>query len=383
MLFDSLSWLALAAACSWIALLLVPWRPWSTSEHLVVTSPTGPADLSEVTVLIPARDEASHIAATVAAVRAQGVGHRIIVIDDQSRDGTAEAARHAGAEVIAGQPLAAGWTGKLWALEQGRRQVVSPLILQLDADIELRPGVISALIKRQAAGYGMVSVMAMLPAVATIQKLLLPAYVWFFMLLYPFRLANGPSPRFAAAAGGCLLIQSRVLAKLGGYEAIRGRVIDDCALAAAVKRRGARTWIGLSRDVISRRNCQGVPQVRDLVARTAFTQLGHSTALLLVLTAVMLVLFWLPLVLLYFAPAASWTAFPWSALVGATAWLAMVMAYAPLLAFYGLSSLWGLTLPIIAALYLWMTWVSAWRHWRGRGAQWKGRTYGTDATNDA
>jgi hypothetical protein len=160
------------------------------------------------------------------------------------------------------------------------------------------------------------------------------------MLLYPFRLANGPSPRSAAAAGGCLLIQSQVLTKLGGYQAIRGRVIDDCALAAAVKRRGARTWIGLSREVISRRNCHGVTQVRDLVARTAFTQLGHSTALLLALTA-------------------------------------------PLLAFYGLSSLWGLTLPIIAALYLWMTWLSAWRHWRGRGAQWKGRTYGTDATNDA
>lgn len=383
MIYDALAWLSLATGLAWLALLLVPWRPWSTAERLMATVSNGPADLSEVTVLIPARDEANHIAATVAAVRAQGVGHRIIVIDDQSTDGTAEAARCAGAEVITGQPLAAGWTGKLWALEQGRRQVVSPLILQLDADIELRPGVIPALLKRHASGYGLVSVMAMLPAISPIQKLLLPAYVWFFMLLYPFRLANGPSPRFAAAAGGCLLIQTDVLATLGGYEAIRGRVIDDCALAAAAKRRGARTWIGLSEQVISHRTCQTVAHVRDLVARTGFTQLGHSTMALVALTAVMLWLFWLPLAALYVGPTLSWTVFPWAAVAGAAAWLAMVLAYAPLLAFYGLSPAWGLVLPITAALYLWMTWVSAWRHWRGRGAQWKGRTYGTDTANDA
>lgn len=355
------------AAALWLALLLAPWRPWSTRDRVAARATVSPGDLSMLTVLIPARDEAAHIRATVEAVQAQGIGHRIMVIDDQSSDGTGDQARAAGAEVIRGEPPPPGWTGKLWALEQGRRQVETPLILQLDADIELAPGLLTVLLSRQAGGRALVSVMALLPTDTFVQRLLLPAYVWFFMLLYPFRLANGAGRRFAAAAGGCLLIQSQALAQLGGYAAIRGAVIDDCALAAAVKRQGGRIWIGLSRDVISRRGCRTLGQIRDLVARTAYTQLGHSTALLLALTVLMAWLFWLPLLALPVTGSA--------ALAGLVAWLAAALAYLPLLRFYRLSPLWGLTLPVIAGLYLWMSWVSAWRHWRGRGAQWKGRHY--------
>ncbi len=357
-----------AAAMVWLSLLLVPWRPWSVRERLIARPDQRAADLSELTVLIPARDEARHIAATVTAARAQGAGHRIVVIDDQSSDDTAELARAAGAEVLSGSAPPSGWTGKLWALEQSRQSVATPAILQLDADIELGPGVLPALLAKRREGHALVSLMALLPSGNLVQKLLLPAYVWFFMLLYPFRLANGPSPRFAAAAGGCLMVDTAVLAGIGGYGAIRGAVIDDCSLAAAIKRAGGRTWIGLSRETVSRRGCRTLAQVRDLVARTAYTQLRHSTAALVAVSLLMLWLFWLPPAALAMGGG--------TAVFATAAWLAPALAYVPLLRFYRLSPLWALALPLIAALYLWMSWVSAWRHWRGRGAQWKGRHYG-------
>ncbi|HBK55881.1 MAG TPA: glycosyl transferase [Xanthomonadales bacterium] len=370
MTVDWLVGTGLAALLAWVVLLALPWRPWSPGEPLQARPSDGPVDLSDLTVLIPARDEAELIATTVAAVRSQGVGHRILVIDDGSSDGTADFARAAGAEVIEAVPLATGWTGKLWALEQGRRQVVSPLILQLDADIELRPGVLPALVERFSEGLGLASIMAVLPTRTLVQRLLLPAYVWFFMLLYPFRLANGTATRSSAAAGGCLLVRADALQAIGGYRAIRHAVIDDCALAAAIKRAGHRTWIGLSRDVISRRACTTIAEVRDLVARTAYIQLRRSPMLLVACTLAMAWLFLLPPLLPLIDPTA-----PLHLTVAIGVGVAMVFGYGPLLNFYRLSPLWALALPVTAGLYLWMTWVSAWRHWRGHGAQWKGRRY--------
>lgn len=361
-----LTLLAILAAIAWLGLLALPWRPWDTRERL--DSKPGEHDLSAVTVLIPARNEADHIAETVAAVRAQGPGLRIWVIDDQSEDDTAARARAAGAEVLTGHPPPPpGWSGKLWALEQARRRVPTSLILQLDADITLRPGVLPALLDLREQGYSVASAMALLPAGNVVQRLLLPAYVWFFKLLYPFELANSRSRRHAAAAGGCLLIDRHLLADFGGYRSIARELIDDCALAAQAKRRGSRTWVGLSHDVISRRDCSRLGQVRDLVARTAYTQLRHSPGWLLAVTALMLVLFWVP-------PLA-WLGGVGAGIAGAVAWVASMAAYVPLLRFYRLSPLWALGLPITALLYLWMCWVSAWRHWWGRGAEWKGRRY--------
>ena len=250
----------------------------------------------------------------------------------------------------------------------------APWLLQVDADIEVAPGLLAALLRQQAdggaGGYDLVSIMALLPVAGVWQRLLLPAYVWFFMLLYPFRLANGPNPRFAAAAGGCILLRRRLLEKIGGYAAVRHAVIDDCALATACKRAGGRTWVGLSRQVVSHRASESLRDVADLVARTAYTQLRHSPLLLLVVSGLLVFAFWLPPVLLLLPGMA-----PLTRIGAGLAWLAMAAAYVPLLRFYRLLPLWAVALPLVATLYLGMTWLSAWRHWRGIGASWKGRNY--------
>ncbi len=365
---DIIALFAAFAAAGWLALLIHPAQPWRIRERLLAArSPGEPLDPATLTVLIPARNEAAHIGATIAALRTAGRGVRIIVIDDQSSDQTAEIARRAGVEVIAGRPLPAGWTGKLWALEQGRRHVTTPLILQLDADIELCPGVLEALIDQQKQGCSLVSVMALLPVTNAIERWLLPPFVWFFKLLYPFALANRPG-RVAAAAGGCLLIEQDRLERLGGYSALRGAVIDDCTLARLIKRDGGRIWIGLSHDVKSRRSAATLADVKNLIARTAYTQLRHSPLLLAAATFLMLMMFGAPALALAGAPGAG----RW---LGAAAYSALFIAYLPLLRFYKLNSLWATSLPFAAAFYLAATWLSARRHWRGAGAVWKGRTY--------
>ncbi len=362
--------LATVSALIWLIILILPWRPWGISECLEPASETVEApDLRDLTVLIPARDESAHIAATVTAVAQQGNHHRIIVIDDQSSDNTAELASQAGAEVISGAALPAGWTGKLWALEQGQQRVCSPLILQLDADITLQPGILPVLVnKLQHEQLAMVSIMALLPTAGFWQKLLLPAYVWFFKMLYPFALANGGNPHFAAAAGGCILLRTESLKTAGGYTAIKHAVIDDCSLAARFKQKGQRIWIGLSRSVISRRASRTLSDIGQLVTRTAFTQLRYSVLLLLLTTLLLIVVFWMPIAVLFIND-------PHVRIPGIVCILAMFSAYRPLIRFYRLSPLIGLTLPLIATLYLVMTWQSAWQHWQGTGSRWKGRNY--------
>lgn len=366
-------WLALPGAVIWLVILALPWRPWLTGETLDCEQPVNDADLSDVTAVIPARNEAETLPVTLAALARQGANLEIVVVDDQSRDGTASVIPHlwlTRTRLVSGTAPPAGWSGKLWALEQGRRQVRRRLILLLDADIELRLGMVAALrAKLRRDRLQLVSLMARLRTESLWEKLLVPAFVYFFKLLYPFRLANDPAcPRVAAAAGGCILVEARVLEEIGAFASIRGELIDDCALAARVKQRGFATWIGLTRSVHSIRRYDTLRPVWSMVARSAFTQLRHSSLLLLGVTAAILAGYCLPLLAL---GAGS----PIAAVLSLIALTAMMLSYFPTLRFYRLSPAWALALPLIGLLYLAMTWSSAYHWWVGRGSAWKGRTY--------
>ena len=317
---------------------------------------------------MPARDEGPTVGRTVAALVAQGVG-RVVVIDDQSTDDTAIVATQAGAEIIAGSPLPAGWVGKLWALEQGRRTVSSPLTLLVDADIELRPGVVAAL--KQRKGFALVSLMAVLEMESPWEKLLIPAFVYFFKLLYPFRLSNSSNRLIAAAAGGCVMIETSMLERIKGFTSFKDAIIDDCALARAVKRNGGRTWLGLTHSAVSRRTMHGLKPIWSMVARSAFAQLQYSTLLLVACIAMLVLAFWVPVIGI-FDPHTRWTA----CLTLAT----MMATYIPVLRFYGRSPAWALGLPVAGTLYLLMTISSAVRGWRGVRSRWKGRDYPSSGT---
>jgi hopene-associated glycosyltransferase HpnB len=356
----------------WVGVLLLPWAPWRVRERLTSDPAQLPPDLSDTTALVPARDEATTIATALRALVQQGRGLRVIVVDDRSTDGTAAVAREvkaSGVEVVDGRPLPLGWTGKLWALEQGRGHVTTPWTLLMDADVVLAPGTLGALrarLDREGARLG--SLMVELAMEGFWERLLLPPFVYFFRLLYPFHLANSPTSRVAAAAGGCILVETRVLEEIGGFHALRDALIDDCTLARRVKDRGHRTWIGLTRAARSLRRYHDLATIWDMVARTAYTQLRYSPLLLLLCTMTLGGAFWLPVVGL-FAPLAMtrWLA--------GTALVAMAVSYAPILRYYGVPGRWAVTLPVAATLFLAMTWASAGRYWRGTRSRWKGRAY--------
>ncbi|MGE0484788.1 MAG: glycosyltransferase [Gammaproteobacteria bacterium] len=362
----------------WLALLLVPWRPWSTRESLAPlrAEQAGRVRLDDITALIPARDEACCIASTLRGLGVQGELARIILIDDQSSDGTATVARDSGVdalEIVAGSTPPPGWSGKLWALEQGLARVDSDYVLLLDADIELAPGMLAALAaRRDAQGLDLVSIMASLHMGNGWEKLLLPPFIFFFKLLYPFALANEPRSRVAAAAGGCILLRTAALRALGGFEALHDAIIDDCTLASRIKRAGGRTWLGLSRDVRAIRPYATLANIWNMVARTAFTQLRYSTALLVLCTAMLALSFGVPLAALAAGDAAT--------ACGLLALAALTVAYWPTVRYYGLAPGWALTLPCAAVLFLAMTWTSALRYWRGERSRWKNRSYERHAT---
>ena len=363
---------AITGAAIWLTILLLPWRPWSTNEVLDVSSPLPEVDLGDITVLIPARNEAETIKATLPALTAQGRGLNIILIDDQSSDGTGQVARKAVDEnllIIKGKSLPSGWTGKLWALEQGRSHIRTPFTLLLDADIEPLPGIIGELKRAmQERDVQLISLMAELRMDTFWEKLLMPAFIYFFKLLYPFHLSNSSSSKVAAAAGGCILMETRVLDEIGGFNSLRGELIDDCALAKRVKSKGYKTWMGLSHSVRSLRPYEKLRTIWEMVARTAFTQLHYSGLLLALCTAIMVLSFVVPGLGLFLP---SGMAKFFSALGLAI----MILCYLPTLKFYGLPGRWALALPLIGILYLAMTWTSAMRYWLGGGSHWKGRAY--------
>ena len=359
-------------AIIWIIILLLPWRPWSTRERLQGGDPSPLPDTSDLTVLIPARNEARQIGRTLAAIRGQAPDVAVLMVDDRSDDGSSEAARAAGLanlKVIEGLPMPDGWTGKLWALDQGLAEVETPLTLLLDADIELGPGIISAsLEQRRTKDLQMVSLMATLETHGFWEKLLLPAFVYFFKLLYPFHLSNSSFRWAAAGAGGCVLIETEILREIGAFDSLKGELIDDCALAAKVKAADHRIWTGLSHSVVSHRQYDGIGKIWEMVARTAYTQLRYSPFLLVGCVAALSWAFWLPALGLAVGDQAA-------RIASMAAMIAMIATYVPTLRFYRLSPLWALLLPVTGTLYLAMTVDSAWRYYRGVRSTWRGRVY--------
>lgn len=379
-----LTWIAASSLAAWLWLLLGQGLFWRTDIRL----PPGeePSHWPTVAIVVPARDEAEVLPLSLPSLLAQDYPGRaeIFLVDDGSTDGTGALARQLAA-LAPPQGLAltvdspgepeAGWTGKLWALRHGmalaRERTDADFLLLTDADIAHAPGSLRGLVSAAIGSrLDLVSQMARLRADSGWERLIVPAFVYFFAQLFPFSWVNRPSARTAAAAGGCVLLRSDAALRARLPESIRGAVIDDVTLARAVKRGGGgRIWLGLADGVDSVRPYDRLPQLWQMVARSAYAQLGHSP---LVLAGTVL-----GLALVYLVPPA--TALAGSA-VGAVAWAVMTLTYVPMLRYYRLAPWWALTLPATAALYLLMTLDSARQHHRGRGAAWKGRTYAPEKT---
>lgn len=364
--------LAALSLAIWLVLLLGRGMFWLARERDTRAMPPAPGSWPEVVAIVPARDEADVIARSVGSLLLQDYPgpFRVILVDDQSSDGTADIARALGSErleVITGAPLARGWTGKLWAVSQGTaRAGETPRYLWLtDADIEHAPDTLRMLVTRgEAGGLSLVSLMALLHCETPPERMLVPAFVFFFQMLYPFGLVNRPTG-IGAAAGGCMLVRREALERAGGIAAIRGALIDDCTLGALLKRQGP-VWLGLTRRSRSIRPYRGFAPVAAMISRSAYAQLRYSPVLLAGTVLGMILVYLAPPALALFANGlVRW--------LGLAAWAIMALAFQPMLRFYRRSPLWGVALPGIAAFYLGCTMLSAWQHLRGRGGMWKGR----------
>ena len=402
----------------WLYLVVAHGGFWRARER-DIGAIEPPAHWPEVVAVVPARDEAAVIGRSLASVMGQDYPgrFRVVLVDDASSDGTAAIARQvaataqksspakAGAQarryslrresltspsrnwdpafaggelaaapeeapsplhILPGQSLPPGWTGKLWAVSQGIAVAGTPDYLWLtDADIEHAPDTLRSLVARaEAEGRVLVSLMARLRCESLAERALIPAFVFFFQLLYPFARVNRPGPT-AAAAGGCVLVRRDALARAGGIAAIRGALIDDCALGAALKREGP-IWLGLTDRSRSIRAYGGFGEVAAMISRSAYAQLGYSAFRLIGTLA--------GLALVYLAPPLLTLAGPGPArALGLATWALMALSFQPMLRFYRRSPLWGLALPLIASFYTACTLISALDHHRGRGGMWKGR----------
>jgi hopene-associated glycosyltransferase HpnB len=363
--------LALLCAAIWAWLVAAHGRFWQSGP---VLAPAHPASAPPVAIVVPARDEAALIERTLRSLLAQDYAgpFRVILVDDQSTDGTAAIARALAdprLAVIAGRPRPAGWSGKLWAVAQGIAAAEDAAFVFLtDADIVHDPRHLATLMARAERGdLDMVSEMVALSCDSPAERALVPAFVFFFQLLYPFAWVNDPLRATAAAAGGSILIRRRALARIGGIAAIRGALIDDVALARAVKR-GGRIWLGHSALARSIRPYPAAADIWRMIARTAYTQLRHSPALLLLTVLGMAVVWLAPPALALFGHGAA-------RLLGLAAWLAAMASYLPTLRRFARSPAWALALPAIAVFYTAATIASAIAHHRGQGAVWKSRAY--------
>jgi hopene-associated glycosyltransferase HpnB len=337
-------------------------------------APPEPDAWPSVAAVVPARNEAELIARSVGSLLAQDYPgrFRVVLVDDQSGDGTGAAALALGDDrltVLDGAAHPAGWTGKLFAVHQGVAHANAeepPDYLWLtDADIAHAPDNLRRLVARaEAHKFVLTSLMAKLHCESFAERFLIPAFVFFFDMLFPFAWANDPQKRIAAAAGGCMLIKREALARAGGIESIRHAIIDDCALARRMKMQGP-IWLGFTERAASLRPYPRIADIRAMVSRSAYAQLGYSP---LVLAGTVL-----GMALLYIVPLAALLTGGLGALGGALAWAAMTIAFQPMLHFYRLSPLWGLAMPLIGVFYAAFTIDSAAQHWRGRGGMWKGR----------
>jgi hopene-associated glycosyltransferase HpnB len=339
-----------------------------------------PLKWPRVVAVVPARNEAESIAQSVEPlVRQNYPGElHIIVVDDHSEDGTASlalaAAHSAGAanrvNVLRSAPLEPGWTGKLWALQQGIAGAIEfkpDFFWFTDADIVHAPDTLSRLVARaQRQRLDLTSFMVLLRAKTLPERLMIPAFLYFFLMLYPPKWIAEPKSRTAGAAGGCILLARSALERIGGFTAIRGEVIDDCALARVVKHSGGTIWMGLTRKSLSLRGYNTFVEIRDLIARTAFTQLRYSTLLLIGTTLGLLLTCIVPVILSFHPSSTIWR-------MSLAAWALMTVSYLPTIRFYELSPLRAPLLPLAAAFYSYATGLSAVRYWLGRGGQWKGR----------
>ncbi|HET9182866.1 MAG TPA: glycosyltransferase [Candidatus Angelobacter sp.] len=332
-----------------------------------------------VAAVVPARDEAEFIAASITSLLQQhGVSMHIFLVDDSSKDRTAEVALRAAEgigqrsrlAVIQGLPLAEGWAGKLWAVQQGIEQAQSlrpDFLLLTDADIVHNPdNVHNLLAMAQTGNYDLVSLMVKLHCKSFAERALIPAFVFFFFMLYPPPWIADPQRRTAGAAGGCILIRPQALEDAGGIAAIRHEIIDDCALAHRVKRSGGKIWLGLTEETYSIRPYGSFAAIGRMISRAAFSQLRHSAALLLAAFAGLAITYLAPPTLLL-----SHQTVP--AVLGAIAWLSMSYCFFPMVRLYRVNPLWSLALPVIALFYMGATLHSALKFWSGKGGEWKGR----------
>ncbi|MTJ22988.1 glycosyltransferase [Dolichospermum sp. UHCC 0352] len=380
--------LTLLSLVIWIFLLLFWGQFWRVNHQLEANQDKDIDNntLPTVCVIIPARNEADVIPVSLRSLLLQDYpgNFTIFLVDDQSSDGTAHIAEGVAyaldktpqLQIVTSTSLPPGWTGKLWAMEQGL-QTASTLtpdyFLLTDADIEHDPSNLHRLVaKAEAQKLDLVSIMVRLRCQSFWEQLLIPAFVFFFQKLYPFSWVNNPKKATAAAAGGCILIHSEALNRIGGLQIIRQALIDDCSLAKAVKSTHGKIWLGLSTLTYSLRPYDSLKTIWDMVARSAYTQLNYSPFLLIgSLLGMTLVYLLPPIAIIFGLVLGNWII----TLISFIGYLLMTFAYFPIIRFYKCSPVFAFSLPIIAFLYTSMTTDSALQHWQGRGGAWKGRVY--------
>jgi hopene-associated glycosyltransferase HpnB len=372
--------LAAVTLCAWLYLFFSRGFFWKVE---VVKPDVARMQTSSalVAAIVPARNEAAVVASCIISLLNQDGNQcvHVFLVDDNSSDNTAEIARSAAVSVgksdhltvIAGKPLPSGWSGKLWAVHQGvacAKKLNPDFLLLTDADIEHGPnslGTLSGIAESQ--GFDLVSYMVKLYCRSFAERVLIPAFVYFFFQLYPPRWIAGSRYKTAAAAGGSILIRPQALERAGGIQAIRGEIIDDCALARAVKASGGSVWLGITEETHSIRPYGSFAEIGRMISRNAFNQLQHSILLLLAALLGMSTVYLLPPAVTIFSRSTT------AEVIAGLAWLLMTVSFLPVVRFYQLRPTWSLALPVIALFYMGATFHSAFRYWMGKGGQWKGR----------
>lgn len=383
---ETLTAVAVLSVASWIVLVFFRHGFWRADQKLAAELPS-PHVWPSVVAVVPARNEAETVAECLGALAAQSYKGRfsVLLVNDSSDDGTPEAARRAAGtasahpvRVLDAPPLEHGWAGKLWALESGLKELKTggsqpDYLWFTDADVIHESDVLERLVaKAECDDVAMVSLMVRLACESFWERLLVPAFIFFFQMLYPFPAINDRSSRIAGAAGGCVLVKASALEAAGGLEAMKDRLIDDCALGRAIKSSGHGIWLGLAENSLSLRRYLKLSEFWRMVARSAYVQLRHSPILLAGSVAGM--------ILTFLAAPVMVVTFPlhgngFAGALAAVSCLAMAMAYGPTLRYHGLAQLHAVLLPFAALLYTLMTVHSALRHWAGAGSNWKERAY--------